>query len=233
MSEYYRPFQDSLAENPQDLKDVMMAIDQGKGSMDACFIDSILGIPRIPGVMGREFVQPDEAVATDTFFDTDFIYEGTKYPRIRQILHELNPTPNDVVYDVGSGYGRFCLYGALTTEATFKGVEAVSARFETAMSIKDKLHIPNVDFVNRNVVDADLSDGTIFYLFNPFYPYGARTQVTFEAILRDLAKEKQITVVTASMKNRFPLAMKKTFEKVGEINPGLNQVEIFNSTRHA
>lgn len=229
MSECYRPFLEHLGSNPNDLRDVMQAVDRGK-SMDERFIDEMLGIPRFGTTMNREFLGEGENFNPNSFTDTAYVYEGTKYPLIRKILHEIQPKKDDIIYDIGSGYGRFCMYGALTTEATFKGVEAVETRHQKAVESKEALGVSNVEFLNANALDVDYSDGTIFYLFNPFYPFGARTQMTLEAMLWSVAKVKPIIVVTASMPGRFPLGLKKTFKKVGDLKHGSNPVEIFQST---
>lgn len=228
MSEIYQPFQEALAREPQNLVDVFRAIDQSTGKTDDCFMDSVLGIPLMGG-MGREFAKTNQNTDKESFL-AEFVYEGTPYNIIRDILHKVRPTKDDTVYDVGSGYGRFCFYGALTNEATFKGIEAIKKRHVKAVEIKDKFKIPNVEFENANVLESGISDGTIFYLFNPFYPDVIRTQVTFEAMLRQVAKKHPVTVVTACLESRFPLRMKESFEKVEEMGTKRIPVEIFRST---
>lgn len=227
MSEFYQPLREALALEPKNLREMLGAIDTSHGKIDECFVDSVLGIPRFPG-QGREFPDSNSARASHGFFE--FVYEGTPYNVIRDILHTVRPTKDDTVYDIGSGYGRFCLYGALTSEATFKGIEAIEKRHEKAVEIKDNFKIPNVDFINENVLEAGISDGTIFYLFNPFYPDIGRTQTAFEAMLRQVAKDHPVTVVTACLEGRFPLRMKQSFEKVEELGTKRIPVEIFRST---
>lgn len=230
MSEYYRPSRESLRKNPKDVREMLKVIDRTEGMMDSNLIDSILGIPTFENTNGREYLSLNDKISPDIFLDNQFIYEGTSYHNIRQILHHLKPGIEDVVYDLGSGYGRFCLYGALTTDAIFKGVEAVKKRYEVTQQIKNGLDISNVEFIPRNILSADLSKGNIFYMANPFYPTGARTQKEVERILSVVAMKKPITVVTSSMKNSFPISFKDNFQKVDEINAGFAPIEIFHST---
>jgi len=96
-------------------------------------------------------------------------YHGLGYADIRWIIHALRLTGRDVVYDLGAGYGRFVIYGALVAPASFKGVEIVrerAARIETARA---RLRLRNVCVVPHNAAAADFADGTKFYLFSPFF----------------------------------------------------------------
>ena len=73
-----------------------------------------------------------------------------------------------LVLDVGSGVGKFCITGALTTEALFMGVEqrphlVRSARTAAASYGTSRAVFFEGDF---SQVDFALFDG--FYLFNPF-----------------------------------------------------------------
>jgi SAM-dependent methyltransferase len=73
-----------------------------------------------------------------------------------------------LVLDIGSGVGKFCITGALTTKALFMGVEqrphlvksarSAAARFRTSRAVFFEGDFTQVDFT--------LFDG--FYLFNPF-----------------------------------------------------------------
>jgi len=230
MSEIYQPFQESLARQPQDLRDVFCAVNQSDGKIDDCFLDTILGIPRLRH-LGKEFINETDFPQPDITF-MDFIYEGTAYRLIRDILHKIKPTEQDVVYDIGSGYGRFALYGALTTDAQFKGIEFVTSRYDKATEIKKRFVIGNAAFINENVLDVDMSDGTIFYMFNPFYPRGNSTQYAVENELRKIADAKPITVVTYAMTNefKFPYLFEDRFQFAGNVRSSRSPINIFRST---
>src|SRR5262245_59750810 len=57
-----------------------------------------------------------------------FDYCGTPYDIIRQVIAWAALTPDDVFYDLGAGFGRVLLYGALTSDAQFRGIEVVRER---------------------------------------------------------------------------------------------------------
>ncbi|HOX40563.1 MAG TPA: methyltransferase domain-containing protein [bacterium] len=127
------------------------------------------------------------------FGSEQFIYEATPYDSIRQFIEVMDPKSHDIVYDLGAGYGRVVLFGALLSPAIFVGIEIVPERVRLAERIRRHLEIENAYFKVGNVLSHDFSDGTIFFLFNPF------VQETLEAVgerLRKIAKRKQIKIAT-------------------------------------
>ncbi len=121
-----------------------------------------------------------------------YTYEATPYDYIRWIIKTLDPTKKDVFYDLGAGYGQVVFYTALTTPATSKGIELVPERVKQATTIKERFNITNASFEQGNVLESNYSDGTIFFLFNPFH-----TQ-TFRAVLsklRQIAQHHHIKIV--------------------------------------
>ncbi len=128
------------------------------------------------------------------------VYVGTSYETIRDFIQQVEPQSNDVVYDLGCGYGRVVLYGALVTEAQWRGVDIVPHRIAEAQGIKEKFKIDNAQFRLGNVADQDFSDGTIFYLFDPF------EQSILETVARrleEIAKVRKIRVVSLYKSSLF------------------------------
>jgi predicted RNA methylase len=119
-------------------------------------------------------------------------YHGLGYADIRWIIHALALTDRDVVYDLGAGYGRFVIYGALVSPAKFKGIEIVRERAAHIGSAQGRLRLRNACVVAENAAAADFTDGTKFYLFSPFFT------PTLRAVARKLeacAAKRPITVV--------------------------------------
>lgn len=73
------------------------------------------------------------------------------------------------VLDVGSGVGKFCILGALTTPANFIGVERRPWLVAEARSLARAIGIKRARFVLGGLTSVDwvLFDGV--YLFNPFH----------------------------------------------------------------
>jgi hypothetical protein len=122
-----------------------------------------------------------------------YIYEGTPYSLIRYFLKALSVKENDVIYDLGSGYGRIVFYGSLTKPSIFKGIEIVPERVTICNIIKQQLGLYNADFINGNVTELDYSDGNIFFLFNPFYP---ETLASVGDKLEKYSNNKKIRIAT-------------------------------------
>lgn len=83
-----------------------------------------------------------------------------------QITHET------VFYDLGSGYGNIILYGAVKyPEAKFIGIEILEERNQVCMDLIEKEQIPNVTAITGDILKTDISDGTVFYLYNPLFNF--------------------------------------------------------------
>jgi hypothetical protein len=119
-------------------------------------------------------------------------YSGLGYADIRWIIHALRLTDRDVVYDLGAGYGRFVIYGALVSPAKFKGIEIVRERAAHIGKAQARLRLRNARVVAENAAAANFMDGTKFYLFSPFFT------PTLRAVARKLkacAAKRPITIV--------------------------------------
>lgn len=105
------------------------------------------------------------------------------YPKNIQLLSGIHWTPievaqkaskflvqkdSDIVLDIGSGAGKFCIVGAMSTNAKFVGVEHRKAVCDLSKEVINKLEIKNIEILNQNILDTDFSDYTSFYFFNPF-----------------------------------------------------------------
>lgn len=73
------------------------------------------------------------------------------------------------VLDVGSGSGKFCVVGALSSKLTFVGVEHRSPLVEAARSVAAAYGVSQrVEFVHGDVAELDVSSFDALYLYNPF-----------------------------------------------------------------
>ncbi len=72
------------------------------------------------------------------------------------------------VLDVGSGVGKFCIVGALTTRSHFTGIEQRLHLCQTARAVANEHGIERVRFLHGNAGNLDWSAFEAFYLFNPF-----------------------------------------------------------------
>jgi len=72
------------------------------------------------------------------------------------------------VLDVGSGVGKFCIVGALTTKGFFTGVEQRSQLCDVAIRAACEFQIPRINFIHGNMTEIDWDIYDSYYLFNPF-----------------------------------------------------------------
>jgi len=90
---------------------------------------------------------------------------------VRHILHMIAAaaiTENDIFVDLGSGLGHVPLLVSMMTEALSLGVEVEEAYVVSARTCAQSLHLSRVQFAAQDARDADLSRGTVFYLYSPF-----------------------------------------------------------------
>jgi len=80
----------------------------------------------------------------------------------------LGGGPHKRILDIGAGPGKFCVVGALTTGASFVGVEHRAPLAVVARATAERFGASNARFIH-GVFDAlDPADYDGIYLFNPF-----------------------------------------------------------------
>ncbi len=152
-----------VRDNPSSLRELFGYYDSNTSHLSDLLLDTLLGVQEQDI---EQFI--DHQILEERYGIEQYIYEGRPYDYCRRFLHVLQPTDQDKVYDLGCGYGRVVFYGALTTPAYYTGIELVPERVINANRIKQRYSIHNAEFLQGNVLDYDYSDGTLFFLFNPF-----------------------------------------------------------------
>jgi len=116
--------------------------------------------------------QPVHDVEFDRIFPAEFHSLSSTFFTPTEIAvraAELLVTDADTrVLDVGSGVGKFCLVGALSTDGWFYGVEQRKRLVNLAKSIVDDFEIPRAEFLEGDARRLDWRCFQSFYLFNPF-----------------------------------------------------------------
>jgi SAM-dependent methyltransferase len=80
----------------------------------------------------------------------------------------LVKSPGDKVLDIGSGAGKLCIVGALTTKGVFTGVEKDAELVRVAKQIVRQHKIERVRYVHGDAMAQDWGTFQALYLFNPF-----------------------------------------------------------------
>jgi hypothetical protein len=117
---------------------------------------------------------------------------------VAPIVHALAEVPvsaDDVLVDLGAGLGKVVLLARLLTGATARGIEREAALVTRARRAAAQLDL-DVDFTLADAREADLLDGTIFFLYTPF-----TGPVLAEVLsrLRTIAERRQIVVCALGM----------------------------------
>lgn len=144
----------------------ILALDASNEPLDDAMIDQMFGL-RVDVVEAG--IAPLERIIH--FPDERSTYEGAPYDAIRRFYQWANPGEEDVIYDVGAGYGRVLLYGGLICRAKLCGIELIRARVDEANRVRARLGLGSVQFSQGNAREAaDLDDGTVFFVHNFSFP---------------------------------------------------------------
>lgn len=118
-------------------------------------------------------------------------YQPTPSSVILELIDQTSFVEGDVFYDLGSGLGLVIGLVNLLTGIPCVGIEYQTAYCAYSRQMISEFGLKNTTIVNANAQNADLSGGTVFFMFNPF---GGRI---FDAVLgklHGLAKRRKITI---------------------------------------
>jgi SAM-dependent methyltransferase len=118
-------------------------------------------------------------------------YHASGVAPIVRMLLDVPILADDVVIDLGAGLGKVALLTSILTGATARGIELEPALVERARKAAERFGLKRVSFVLGDAREADLNDGTIFFLYAPFTgPVLAKVMDR----LRDVASRRAIVV---------------------------------------
>ncbi len=95
-------------------------------------------------------------------------YQPTPVRHILQLITASALVPDDIFVDLGSGLGHVPLLVSVMTGAQSVGIEVQSAYVASARKCARSLDLSRVRFIAQDAREADLSGGTVFYLYSPF-----------------------------------------------------------------
>lgn len=95
-------------------------------------------------------------------------YQPTPARHIFSLIGLTALTATDVLVDLGSGLGHVPLLVSICTRARSIGIELEATYVERARQCAQKLNLNRVRFIQQDAREADLSNGTVFYLYTPF-----------------------------------------------------------------
>jgi len=95
-------------------------------------------------------------------------YQPTPARHIFDLIGRTALTERDFLIDLGSGLGHVTLMVSICTSAHCTGIELEPSYVDCARKSAGSLNLNNVRFIQGDARAADLSDGTVFYLYTPF-----------------------------------------------------------------
>ncbi|HJR74370.1 MAG TPA: class I SAM-dependent methyltransferase [Luteimonas sp.] len=143
----------------------------------------------LSGVLELKEPGPDIAeLAADMVF-----YQPTPARHIFEFIRRAELAEHDVLIDLGSGLGHVPLLAAICTGARCIGIEQEAAYVDCAERCAQALGLGRASFVRQDAREADLSAGTVFYLYTPFI---GRMLSEILAMLRRQASMREIRIGT-------------------------------------
>lgn len=121
-------------------------------------LDALIG-----GVLDLAEPAQDQGLEPEMVF-----YQPTPACQIFDFMARASIGAGDVVVDLGAGLGHVTLLTAICTPARCVGIERQAAYVASARACAQTLRLPHAEFVEQDVRHADLSQGTVFYLYTPF-----------------------------------------------------------------
>lgn len=184
------------------------------------FNEFVLGIrtgPESPVVCEQEPWRGE--VSNDARHGDNWRYATIGYRNVRRILRVVNPGPEDVFYDIGCGMGRILCVAAQRPVRKCVGVELLEPLCQIARQNAATLRGRKapIQIICGDATGVDLSDGTIYFMFNPFGPDTLRD--TLENIRSSLAqKPRAVKVVYYHAKYESVLEGQEWLVKVQEFD---------------
>ena len=167
------------AANERLYRSIRQAIRRGAGA-DALAAWSPAADPHAQSASGTEsydhldallggVLRLDEPAAETAALEPEMVfYQPTPARHIFGLIDRTGLAEGDVLIDLGSGLGHVPLLAAIRTGARCVGIEREAAFVDCARRGADALGLRNAEFVAQDARAADLSAGTVFYLYTPF-----------------------------------------------------------------
>ena len=96
-------------------------------------------------------------------------YQPTPVRHILDLVAACNFSSDDVLVDLGSGLGHVPLLVSILTGIRTLGIEVQPSYVASAQETARDLDLSHVCFAAEDARMTDLSSGTVFYMFSPFW----------------------------------------------------------------
>ncbi|KQY92190.1 hypothetical protein ASD21_12215 [Caulobacter sp. Root1455] len=177
---------------------LVLALDRTDAPIDDAALDAVLDL-RIATVEGRlDTLGLLDRHGVQRFSQGDLAYEVVR-AFYRALGPEVEARPGLRLLDLGSGYGRFGLYGALRHDLTAHGLELVPERAAEAARAARALGLARLTFAAGDLLTAAWPAADVYCMMNAVLP-GLLPPVL--ARLEQEARRRRIVIASVSTSNR-------------------------------
>lgn len=150
-------------------------------------------------------------------------YQPTPASVVLELTERIQFTDNDLFCDLGAGLGKVTMLVHLLTQVQTVGVEYQSSFCDYAERQAQDLGLTRISYLNLNARNADYSDATVFFFFNPF------GGLIFDSVLEKLrleAEKREITLCSYGSSSQ-PLSELTWLERLPPVSEDEMALEIF------
>lgn len=177
---------------------LILALDRDDAPIADAELDAALGL-RITQVEARlDTLRLLDRHGVQRFEQGDLAYEVVR-AFYRALEPEIRARPGLRLLDLGSGYGRFGLYGGLRHDLAAHGLELVPERAEEAARAAWALGLDRVTFAAGDLLTAPWPPAEVYGMMNAVLP---RLLPPVLARLEAEARRRRIVVASVSTSNR-------------------------------
>jgi precorrin-6B methylase 2 len=184
--------------DPAAARRLILALDAAGTPIDDPALDAALGL-RIAEVEGRL----NTLALLDRYGVQRFAQGDLSYAVVRSFYRAIDPElrrrPAPQLLDLGSGYGRFGLYGALRHGLTVHGLELVAERAVEAARAAAALGLAGLSFEAGDMLAVAWPPAEVYCMMNSVLPDLLPPVL---ARLEAEARERRIVVASVSTSNR-------------------------------
>jgi len=127
---------------------------------------------------------PFASYSSTALFNDAIFYQASDYLNIRRVARKLHLSKNDVFYDIGCGKGR-----VVCTFSTYRLKQVIGIDLNDSLcalarknAVRMRKRKTPIDIRCEDAAITDVSDGTIFFMYNPFGP------ATLERVLDNIER---------------------------------------------
>ncbi|MDR6529410.1 precorrin-6B methylase 2 [Caulobacter rhizosphaerae] len=184
--------------NPEAARRLILARDRDDAPIVDAELDAALGL-RIAAVEARlDTLRLLDRHGVQRFDQGDLAYAVVR-AFYRVLKPELRARPGLSLLDLGSGYGRFGLYGGLRHGLAAHGLELVPERAEEAARAARALGLAQVSFAAGDLLTAPWPAADVYCMMNAVLP---RLLPPVLTRLEAEARRRRIVVASVSTSNR-------------------------------